>query len=44
MLDIAATCLVVTALLAYLNHRFVGLPTPIGVMVSALGLSLCWLG
>ncbi len=40
MLDIAATCLVVTALLAYLNHRFVGLPTPIGVMVSALGLSL----
>jgi len=23
MLDIAAACLVVTALLAYLNHRFV---------------------
>ncbi len=40
MLDIAATCLVVTALLAYLNHRFIGLPTSIGVMVSALGLSL----
>jgi CPA1 family monovalent cation:H+ antiporter len=40
MLDIAAICLVVTALLTYLNHRFVGLPTPIGVMVSALGLSL----
>jgi CPA1 family monovalent cation:H+ antiporter len=40
MLDIAATCLVVTALLAYLNHRFVRLPTTIGVMVIALALSL----
>ncbi len=40
MLDIAATCLVVTALLAYLNHRFVRLPTTIGVMVIALVLSL----
>ena len=40
MLDIAATCLVATALLAYLNHRFIGLPTTIGVMVSALSLSL----
>lgn len=40
MLDIAAICLVVTALLAYLNHRFVGLPTTIGVMAAALGISL----
>lgn len=40
MLDIAAVCLVLTALLAYLNHRFIGLPTTIGVMVAALGLSL----
>jgi CPA1 family monovalent cation:H+ antiporter len=40
MLDIAASCLVVTALLAYLNHRFVRLPTAIGVMVIALVLSL----
>ncbi|MBL0142837.1 MAG: sodium:proton antiporter [Betaproteobacteria bacterium] len=40
MIDIAATCLVITALLAYLNHRFVRLPTTIGVMVIALGLSL----
>ncbi|WP_372827034.1 cation:proton antiporter [Polaromonas sp.] len=40
MLEIAATCLVVTALLAYLNYRFVRLPTTIGVMVIALGLSL----
>jgi CPA1 family monovalent cation:H+ antiporter len=44
MLDIAATCLVVTALLAYLNHRFIGLPTSIGVMASALGLSLLLVG
>ncbi len=40
MLDIAAICLVVTALLAYVNHRFVGLPTTIGVMVIALCCSL----
>lgn len=39
MLDIAATCLVITALLAWLNHRFVRLPTTIGVMVIALALS-----
>jgi len=44
MYDIAATCLVVTALLAYLNHRFVGLPTTIGVMVTALGFSLVLVG
>ncbi len=44
MLDLAATCLVFTALLAYLNHRFVGLPTAIGVMVIALVLSLAVLG
>ncbi len=41
MFDIAAICLVVTALLAYLNHRFVRLPTTIGVMAIALTLSLC---
>ena len=40
MFDIAATCIVVTALLAYANHRFVRLPTAIGVMVIALTLSL----
>jgi CPA1 family monovalent cation:H+ antiporter len=44
MLEIAAICLVFTALLAYLNHRFVGLPTAIGVMVIALVLSLGVLG
>lgn len=44
MLEIAAICLVITALLAYLNHRFVGLPTTIGVMASALILSLVLIG
>ena len=44
MLDIAAVCLVVTALLAYLNHRFVRLPTTIGVMAIALFISLAMLG
>lgn len=40
MFEIAVVCLVLTALLAYVNHRFVGLPTTIGVMVVALLLSL----
>lgn len=44
MLDIAALCLVATAVLAYLNHRFVRLPTTIGVMAIALGLSLLLVG
>jgi len=30
MLDIAALCLVATALVAYLNERYVRLPTTIG--------------
>jgi CPA1 family monovalent cation:H+ antiporter len=44
MLNIAAICLVITALLAYLNHRFLGLPTAIGVMAAALVLSLSLVG
>jgi CPA1 family monovalent cation:H+ antiporter len=44
MLDIAATCLVITAVLAYLNHRFVGLPTTIGVMAASLAFSLALVG
>ena len=44
MLDIAATCLVITALLAYVNHRFVGMPTTIGVMATALVFSLALIG
>ncbi|HYP85038.1 sodium:proton antiporter [Variovorax sp.] len=44
MLDIAATCLVVTALFAYLNHRLFKLPTTIGVMVIALVISMVMVG
>jgi CPA1 family monovalent cation:H+ antiporter len=44
MLNIAAIFLVVTALLAYLNHRFIGMPTTIGVMAAALVLSLALVG
>lgn len=36
--------LVATALLAYVNYRFFGLPTSIGVMAGALGLSLTLIG
>lgn len=44
MFEIAVSCLVLTALLAYLNHRFVGLPTTIGVMSIALVLSFVLIG
>ncbi|NII11756.1 sodium:proton antiporter [Oleiagrimonas sp. C23AA] len=40
MFDVAVICLVITALLAYVNHRFVHLPSAIGVMAIALALSL----
>lgn len=40
MFEILVVCLVITALLAYVNHRFVGLPTTIGVMAIAMLLSL----
>ena len=40
MLEITAICLVLTALLAYLNFRYIRLPITIGVMVTALLLSL----
>jgi CPA1 family monovalent cation:H+ antiporter len=41
MLEQIAIALSITALLAYLNHRFVGLPPTIGIMSIALLLSLC---
>ena len=40
MFDAAIVCLVLTAVLAYLNYRYVGLPTTIGVMTIALVLSI----
>jgi CPA1 family monovalent cation:H+ antiporter len=44
MLDIAITCIVITAFLTYLNNRFVGMPTTIGVMAVALVFSLSLVG
>lgn len=44
MFDVAVSCLVLTALLSYLNHRFIGLPTTIGVMGIALLLSFVLFG
>lgn len=43
-MDIAAAFLGITALAAYLNHKFIGLPTTIGVMALALVLSCIPLG
>ena len=40
IIDIAAILLSVSALFAYVNDRFIGLPTTIGVMVVAMSLSL----
>ena len=44
MLEVAAVCLVITALLAYLNHRYIGLPSAIGMMAASLTLSLALVG
>ena len=44
MFDIAVACLVITALAAWINVRFIRLPTTIGVMVIAMLLSLLLLG
>jgi len=44
LLDVVALLVSLTALLAYVNQRFVGLPTAIGVMVIALALSLLLIG
>jgi CPA1 family monovalent cation:H+ antiporter len=44
MLDLTASFLVLTALLAYVNHRFVKLPSTIGVMAIALSLSALLFG
>ena len=40
MLDIVALLVTLTALFSYINHRFIKLPTTIGVMVLAMVLSL----
>ena len=40
IIDIAAILICVSALFAYINHRFIGLPTTIGVMIIAMLVSL----
>ncbi len=40
MFEIATICLVITALMAYVNHRWVGLPSTIGVMAIAMLISI----
>lgn len=40
ILEISAIFLSITALLSYVNHRFIGLPTTIGVMVISIVLSI----
>jgi monovalent cation:H+ antiporter, CPA1 family len=44
MLNIIAIFLTITALLTYVNHRFMKLPTTIGVMTAALLMSLVLVG
>lgn len=44
MFDVAVVLLVLSALLAYFNKRYVGLPTTIGVMSIALLLSFALVG
>ena len=40
LLDLAAVAVTLAAVFAWINHRWIGLPTTIGVMLLALGLSL----
>ncbi|WP_367107211.1 cation:proton antiporter [uncultured Psychrobacter sp.] len=40
VLEISAIFLSITAVLSYVNHRFIGLPTTIGVMVISILLSI----
>ena len=40
LFQVVALLITLAALFAYLNHRFVGLPPTIGVMLIALGMSL----
>lgn len=44
MLDIIGLLIALTAIFSYLNHRFIRLPTTIGVMCIALVLSLLLIG
>lgn len=43
LFDLGAALVTLAALFAFLNHRFIGLPTALGVMLIALAVSLCLL-
>jgi CPA1 family monovalent cation:H+ antiporter len=40
VLDLAALLLTLAAVFAYINHRYIGLPTAIGIMLMAIVMSL----
>lgn len=44
MLDIIGLLITLTAVFSYVNHRYIGLPTTIGVMMIALVMSLGLIG
>ena len=44
MFEVAVICLCITAVLAYINHRWLGLPGTIGVMSIAMAISLAIVG
>lgn len=44
LFELLALLITLTALFAYLNHRFIGLPTTIGVMLVSLMVSLVVMG
>lgn len=44
MFEVAVICLCVTAILAYINHRWIRLPGTIGVMSIAIFISLAIVG
>ena len=44
MFEISVICLCITAFLAYINHRWIGLPGTIGVMSIAMVISLAIVG
>lgn len=44
LLDLVALFIALAALLSYLNHLYLRLPTTIGIMLIALGLSLALIG
>jgi CPA1 family monovalent cation:H+ antiporter len=44
LLHVTAVIVTVSALFAYINHRFIRLPTTIGVMLIALAISLVLIG